>query len=256
VPRSTTPYFSNKPCAGFTLLEMAVVLVIIGLLLAGLMMPLSAQLDQRRIEETRKAMDEINQAIYGFALANGRLPCPANPTVASGTAGAGTETNTGPSGSCINNPGVVPWATLGLSETDAWNRRYTYRVTGSFADGLDGAGLAGATGPCGTPRTGVSFELCSTGDDTVLAATAGATLASGIPAVIVSHGQNGLGGYTSAGTQIAGAAGEEANNTGGTIIGGATVFISHTPTATFDDLVTWLSPNTLMNRMVTGGRLP
>jgi prepilin-type N-terminal cleavage/methylation domain len=238
---------------GFTLVEMAVVLVIIGLLLAGLMMPLSAQVEQRRIDETRKAMDEITQALIGFALtANGRLPCPANPTVASGTAGAGTETNTGPNGSCVSNPGVVPWATLGLNETDAWNRRYTYRVTGSFADGLDGAGAAGATPPCGAPRAGVSFELCSTGDNTVLAATAGATLASTIPAVIISHGPNGLGGYTSTGAQI-GVSGDadEAENSDGDA-----TFVSHTPTTTFDDLVTWLSPNTLMNRMVTAGRLP
>jgi len=241
---------------GFTLIEMAVVLVIIGLLLAGLLMPLSTQLEQRRIEETRKAMDEITQALIGFALANGRLPCPASPTIASGAVGAGAETNTGANGSCVSNPGVLPWATLGLSETDAWNRRYTYRVTGSFADGLDGAGLAGATAPCGTPRAGVSFELCSTGDNTVLAAAGGATLASGIPAVVVSHGPNGLGGYTTAGILLPGAVGEEANNTGGTVIGGATVFISHTATAAFDDLVTWLSPNTLKNRMVTGGRLP
>jgi hypothetical protein len=114
----------------------------------------------------------------------------------------------------------------------------------TFADATDGTG-------CGTPKVGVSFELCSLGDITILAATAGATLASSIPTVIVSHGPNGLGAYNTSGVLIGGAAGEELTNTGG----GAT-FISHTPTATFDDLVTWLSPNILFNRMVTAGKLP
>lgn len=221
---------------------MAIVLVIIGLLLGGLLMPLSAQVDQRRISETQKALDEINQALIGFAVANDRLPCPADPTIVSGTPGAGQENR--PGGVCASAVGALPWAALGVNETDAWGRRYTYRVTTTFADATDGTG-------CGTPRVGVSFELCSPGDITILAATVGATLASSIPAVIVSHGPNGLGAYNTAGVLIGGAAGEELTNTGGT-----TTFISHTPTATFDDLVTWVSPNILFNRMVTAGRLP
>ncbi len=56
--------------AGFTLVEMAIVLVIVGLLLGGLLMPLSAQVEQRRIGETQKALDEIKEALVGFAIAN------------------------------------------------------------------------------------------------------------------------------------------------------------------------------------------
>ncbi|MDP2785976.1 MAG: prepilin-type N-terminal cleavage/methylation domain-containing protein, partial [Sulfurimicrobium sp.] len=65
---------------GFTLVEMAIVLIIIGLLLGGLLMPLSAQMEQRRISETQKTLDEINQALIGFAVANKRLPCPSTQT--------------------------------------------------------------------------------------------------------------------------------------------------------------------------------
>lgn len=236
---------------GFTLVEMAIVLLIVGLLLAGLITPISTQIQQRRIGATQDAMNEIAQALYGFALANGRLPCPATPTIPTGTAGAGTEATTGagPTLACTLTTGVLPWATLGVSETDAWGQRYTYRVTALFGRGIPQTtfGCAPASNP-----TQASFALCTPGDMTVLATTGGAPLASNIPGVIVSHGPNGFGGYNTAGTQVLGAAGvdEQTNFSGGT------TFVSHTPTATFDDLVTWISPNTLMNRMVSGGKLP
>ena len=115
--------------SGFTLVEMAIVLVIIGLLLGGMLMPLSAQMEQRRNSETQKALDEINQALIGFAVANGRLPCPATATIISGAAGAGIENLPTATGCTGGQSGVLPWSTLGVSETDAWNWRYTYRVS-------------------------------------------------------------------------------------------------------------------------------
>jgi len=45
---------------------MAIVLVIIGLLLGGLLMPLSAQLEQQRISETQKYLDQIREALLGL----------------------------------------------------------------------------------------------------------------------------------------------------------------------------------------------
>ena len=37
---------------------------------------------------------------------------------------------------------------------------------------------------------------------------------------------------------------------------GDQVFVSHTPTATFDDQLTWLPSSILYNRMLQAGRLP
>ena len=62
---------------GFTLIEMAIVLMIVGLLLGGMLVPLSAQMDQRNISDTQKSLSEIKEALIGYAMANGRLPCPA-----------------------------------------------------------------------------------------------------------------------------------------------------------------------------------
>ncbi|HUW25479.1 MAG TPA: prepilin-type N-terminal cleavage/methylation domain-containing protein [Gallionella sp.] len=77
--RKPIPVTGHSYQPGFTLVEMAIVLAIVGLLLGGLIPTLSAQMESQRINETRKQLDEIQQALMGFAIINGRLPCPALP---------------------------------------------------------------------------------------------------------------------------------------------------------------------------------
>src|SRR5688572_24828120 len=116
---------------GFSLIEMAVVLIVLVLLLGGALVPLSTQVEQRKIAETEKAIEEAKEALIGFALANSRLPCP--------------DTNTPPDG--ISNPtsggactggttyeGTLPWVTLKVAGADAWGRRFRYRVSPEFTD--------------------------------------------------------------------------------------------------------------------------
>ena len=91
---------------GFTLVELAVVLAIIGLLLGMLIVPLNTQVDQQRINDTQKQTNLITEAILGFAVANGRLPCPATPGTANTVAGAGLEDK--PGAACGLTEGVVP----------------------------------------------------------------------------------------------------------------------------------------------------
>src|SRR3954466_13391118 len=62
---------------GFTLIELLVVMVALAVLLAGLAVPIAAQVQMRRQDETRRLLDEARDAILGFAASNGRLPCPA-----------------------------------------------------------------------------------------------------------------------------------------------------------------------------------
>ena len=222
---------------GFTLVELAVAFAVLALLLGMLIVPLNAQIDQQRIGDTRKQLDLISEAVLGFAVTNGRLPCPALATTPNTTAGAGLENK--PGAACGANEGVVPWAVLGLPETDAWARRFTYRVTGNFADNPTGGLQA-------------SFTLTDGGDINVT--SGGGTpvnIANNVVAVIVSHGKNGLGARLPDGTQVGGAAGDELENANGN-----TTFIAKIPEPAFDDIVAWISPNILKSRMVAANRLP
>lgn len=258
----------KKKNAGFTLVEIAMVLFIVTLLLTGLVPTISSQLEQQRTNETRKQMDEIQQALLGYAIANGRLPCPAKPGLATGTANAGIEATTGNTCACVaagnteaapgttectvsTVTGVLPWVTLGVKETDAWEHRYTYRVTKRFADQI----AAGTTdcSPAVTAPTSSSFALCSSGMLNIISASSGGTaVASNVPAVFLSHGKNGAGAYTRQGTSLpVGSSNDEAANSDNN-----NTFVSHIPTSSFDDMPAWVVPGILFNRMVTAGKLP
>jgi prepilin-type N-terminal cleavage/methylation domain-containing protein len=242
---------------GFTLVELAIVMFVVALLLGGMMMPLSAQQDIRYVAETQKTLSNIQDALTGFAAANGRLPCPAPATQPSGSATAGVEPTPIVSSGCATVAGVLPWATLGVSETDAWGRRFTYRVTQEFTRTSPQTTFNGSNCPLQSQNAG--FALCSIGDMNVYATDGGSSVARNIPAVVISHGKNGNGAYTPNGTQLAVGSDVDEKDNHLTPSGTATLktdFISKTPTSSFDDLVVWLSPNIIANRMITAGKLP
>jgi prepilin-type N-terminal cleavage/methylation domain-containing protein len=255
---------------GFTLAELAVVLVVIGLLLGGLMVPLAAQTDIRYRSDTEKTLADIREALIGFAIVNGRLPCPATATIASGDTNAGVELTIGSGATlaCSSPSGVLPWATLGVSESDGWGRRFSYYVDSTFSRGVDSNQVNAlppkiwTTGtapyPCVYTATNYSvapansaFALCSYGSIIILTASSGGTtLANGIPVAVVSHGKNGLGAWTTEGTQIAvsTAVADEKENADSD-----TSFVSN---SSIDDQLVWLAPSLLMNRMISSGKLP
>ena len=238
---------------GFTLVEMAIVLLILALLLGGGLTVLSAQVEQQKHKDSQRLLEDIREALIGHAVRFGRLPCPANPALASGAANSGIERvpiAAGCTGGAAALQGAVPWSTLGLPELDAWNHRFTYRVSATFARQIGVGPFTCITPPAPTPTLS-AFALCDNGDMTIRNAT-GATLSSQIPAIVISHGPNGLRAYLPSGTQMAASAdADEIENANAD-----TNFISKTPTATFDDLVVWISPITLANRMIQAGKLP
>lgn len=264
-------HWEGRPC-GFTLIEMAIVLLIVTLLLGGLLMPLSAQVEQRKTIETQKLLEDAKEALIGFALANGRLPCPAAPNSADGLesfAPAGNSNN----GICSNFfDGLLPAATLGITPVDnnglaldAWGlqqNRIRYAISNLSADA--GAsyvftkvdGMKSATDGIDTGMSYIGKKtllyVCASGTG-IAAADCGAAqeLTNKALIVVYSVGKNAATG----GTGI-----DEAANPNPNSPNNDRVFVSHPQSATagneFDDIVTWLSPNILFNRMVAAGRLP
>ena len=244
--------------AGFTLIEIAVGLLVLSLLLASLLSPIAAQIEQRKISETQNALNQISEALIGFAMSKGYLPCP-DKTIGGPAAPNDTGRNDGaedlnPAGTACtatNNEGNLPWATLGIPATDAWGNFYRYRVDNNFAGH-------------------VKFTLAAAGALIVKcpdpACPSGTTYATSAPAVVMSHGKNGWGAMNgSTKTQIpyTDAGADELQNITHTIANTFYLRISTTggsaaaATVTqFDDIVVWLSTPILMSRMVAAQKLP
>jgi prepilin-type N-terminal cleavage/methylation domain-containing protein len=222
---------------GFTLVEVAIVLIIVGLMMSAFLMPLAAQLEQRQRVQTQVTIAQVKEALIGFALVNGYLPCPDTQNVPTGIEGGRTANI------CTVSDGVLPWQVLGVEGKDDWGRYIRYCVTPAF-----------------TNNNNLShFNLATVGSNRVNSDIG--TLTTTAVAVIVSHGPNGYGALTtvqnSPGNQMpAATSADETENTDGD-----GVFVSHVPTPQgstneFDDEVSWISSNILFNRMVTAGKLP
>jgi prepilin-type N-terminal cleavage/methylation domain-containing protein len=219
---------------GFSLVEMAIVLAIVALLLTGLLPTLSSQIEQQRRNETRKQIAEIQQALTGYAIINGRLPCPTT-TTDPANANYGVETTP-----CTANPtaeGYLPWKTLGVSEIDAWGSKRTstgspwtgywrYRTDRNFSN----------AGSLITLGTGFSTDALSIVDNggTNLTTTSERPIAIvfSTGANITPDGQNASFQATSA------------------------IYQSDVPSSVFDDILIWVSRPVLFNRMVAAGKLP
>ena len=242
---------------------MAVVVVVMALILGSIIVPLSTQIEQRQVVDTQRLLDDIKEALIGYALTQTQpnLPCPDKTTaIGLGTPNDGVEDRDPGTGLCVTVEGNVPWATLGLGAVDPWGNRYRYRVTMEFARRAPAA----------------SFTLASQGDILVCPAStlcgAGQALTLLPPsdnspvALILSHGPNGWGGVNAStatvNTKPAGSSAlgnDESANTNGDatfVSRGRVTDDGANPSPEFDDIVVWLSPHTLKHRLVAAGKLP
>ncbi len=185
---------------GFTLIELAIVLAILGLLLGGGSMLLQPLLDNNKRNETKARLKLIEDALTLYAATNYDLPCPSNPALGSGSGQNGNEANPAAVCNATMASGGVPWRTLGLSEADVvdgWGRRISYAVTGNLA--------VTAGGPLNCPVLGFGaitqgvLQNRGANDAAILPAGAGPAKAA---YVLISHGENGAGGYLPSGAQI------------------------------------------------------
>ena len=156
----------NARARGFTLVELAVGVFILALLVSSLMYTISAQSDQRAIEETRRRLEQARELLLTYAVMNTRLPCPARCSTwaacDTGTYTTSDEVRDTTTGKCTGGGvddyyggtltggtigGLLPAATIGFPYTDSrgyavdtWGNRIRYVVAKTRATGTCGAG--------------------------------------------------------------------------------------------------------------------
>ena len=189
--------------AGFTLIEMAIVLVVIGLVLSGGIVAVTPIVQNTKVSETNQKLDRIEQALILHAIRYSCLPCPAAPgnastvaTVGQAVAGGTPYTSGCQAGACTNAQGVVPWINLNLSETEAsdgFGTRISYAITANLqnTDGMK------RTPPAGYPAGTITVQNA-----------AGVEVTGGVgnraAYVLISHGKDQIYGYRAqTGTQNA-----------------------------------------------------
>lgn len=261
--------------AGFTLAEMAIALAIFGLLLGGMMVTLSSQAEQRNRSDTTRRLEEARELLIGFAVVNGRLPCPAS------TASNGSEANNGTTGQCTAAfSGFLPAKAIGFQPTDAagfaldaWGNRIRYAV--SINSSVAGAPDYNFTSS-GTMKTN---GITQTPSDVVICAASAADINTGatppscgatasnavtnqntVVAVIWSQGKNAA---TAAFSGVTGQSGaDEALNNKTAANANHGLFVDHgaAPSSAangeYDDQVIWIPVGLLYGRLISAGVLP
>lgn len=246
----------SRRSTGFSLIELAMVLLIVGLLLISLMYTLSAASEQRARDETTRRLEQAREALLTFAQARGRLPCPA--TLAS----AGDESPAGGGVCTVNYNGYLPGRALGMQGLDAngylldaWNNRIRYAVSNNPAANFTTANTLKTNGIGTLPG---DMVIC--GSASVIAPPASCGTAPSLSnqnvvvAVVWSHGKNW--------NAINYSGADEAVNNKVPPAGLNGIFVSHEPSAAgaaggeFDDMMIWIPVSVLYGRMIAAGVLP
>jgi prepilin-type N-terminal cleavage/methylation domain-containing protein len=248
---------------GFSLLEVAIVIVIIGIVMAGFVLPMLGQikirdqlLELQKYKETKRTLEEIKQALLGYVATNKYFPCPDFDVTQDGLGGDQSNCNT----AATAMEGYVPWVDLGLTKgTDAWGNPIRYRVHHNYAYFLDSTYSPAKNLDISTINPDVTANPALRIKDHTEKAISSST-SSNIAIVLLSCGKNGKPDSTT----------NESNNRTGNqdclnIANPATTSnfyiqdtrdyskLSEIPTD-FDDVLTWISKYQVINALNNAGK--
>jgi prepilin-type N-terminal cleavage/methylation domain-containing protein len=223
---------------GFSLVELSIVLVVVGLLLGSTIAGLSDFIWHARNAQAKKDLTLIEEALFGYAISKGGLPCPDttgfpnNPENADGVADG--------AGACGAVRGFLPWTDLGLKANDPWGTPYLYRLDTIYAK------------PPSDTTTDVTFILTAAdGNIEILNSAGGLIVADNIAAVFFSVGPNGYLTVADAPSP------DEQENLDATLEFVDKAYVAPTAGSNeYDDVMQWLSSFALKSRMVQAQRLP
>lgn len=261
---------------GFTLVEIAVVLVIVGLLLGSFIGSFSQRIETTQRQNTKKQLEDIKIALLGFASATGRLPCPTT------TTGGGREQPFGGSTiviPCTLQHGFIPGNTLGIDGAynrdnlliDVWGSPIRYSVTTNNSNAFTSAPGAGGMMDVTMAVLNPDLIICNGNSTSGTDCLGGPDkLIDTAPFVILSLGKDGSDFVTTVAPDTdqgenASELAVAANATGENLfytVGNNRVFVSKSYSSVdsaagqFDDLIIWESPYILYSRMMEAGQLP
>lgn len=180
---------NHRVASGFTLLEMAIVVAIMGILLVVGVGVLDANNQRQSYEVTLRRQKQIQEAITLFVIENGRLPCPASPAQSQynqthGYEQASSGTCTMPANGYIFSSGAifqggVPSRSLSLADEymfDGWGNKFSYVVQNN----LSASAASNMEVRDGTTGTGNTY---------------GNLIANDVQYAIISFGKNGYGAF-------------------------------------------------------------
>lgn len=263
--------------AGFSLVELAIVLAVVTLMLSSLLYTLSAQTEQRKFEDTRRRLEQARELVLAFAIVNGRLPCPARATSAGAevrnAAGeckdaANAEDYYGSSTAWVTG-GLLPAVTIGYPlvdaagfALDAWQaapqNRIRYAVAKTITNCSGTSTLPHFENATNLKGNGISCQpsdllVCKSATGITPTTCGGAAnqvmSQSLVAAIIFSTGKNAT---TTGGTGV-----DEAAN-----LNGDPIFVFHPPAPSgaangeFDDQFTWITVGELYGKLIAAGVLP
>jgi len=275
-----------RSSSGFSLVEMSVVLVIVAVLIGGIIPAVTAQLETKGINTAKQEISDIKEALLGFVVAYRRFPCPATVNSSGAESFNPVPSDVRDGGNCTNKHGFVPAVSLGLrgnmnSDTlllDPWGNPYRYSISNTNSTSTT---CTSVTVPTTWPGTwdfttkdkmrfvGLDclknkFSVCRDSACAVRLTNNGDN-DNGVPMIVYSMGKNWaetLQHNSPNELENVGASVASANSAGRTyLIASNNTFVSAAyrsdKTANhFDDIVDWISPTVLYNRMVMAGVYP